>query len=67
VKKVMWEELIRRMPDAGIRYPVFEARLDLTMRNGEPVPIERCLNADRNMAVRAAANVPERKFDRRPV
>ncbi|MFM0169791.1 hypothetical protein [Paraburkholderia sediminicola] len=54
-------------PAAGIRRPVFDAWLDLIMRNGELVPIEHCVNADPNIAVRAAFDVAERKLDRRPV
>lgn len=54
-------------PAADIRCPVFDARLDLIMRDGELVPIEHCLNADPNMAVQAAFDVAERKLDRRPV
>jgi hypothetical protein len=54
-------------PAAGISSPVFDARLDLIMRNGEFVPIEHCLNADPNMAVRTAFDAAERKLDRRPV
>ncbi|MFP3563315.1 hypothetical protein [Paraburkholderia sp. SIMBA_030] len=55
------------VPVAGIRGPVFDARLDLIMHNGELVPIEHCLNADPNIAVRAAFDAAERKLDRRPV
>ncbi|NPT56152.1 hypothetical protein [Paraburkholderia elongata] len=54
-------------PAADIRSPVFDARLDLIMRNGELVPIEHCLNADPDIAVRAAFDVAERKLDRRPI
>jgi hypothetical protein len=54
-------------PATDIRRPVFDARLDLIMRNGELVPIEHCLNADPNIAVQAAFDVAERKLDRRPV
>ena len=53
-------------PTAEIRHPVFDARLDLIMRNGELVPIEHCLNVDPNIAVRTAFDVAERKLDRRP-
>lgn len=52
---------------ADIRCPVFDARLDLIMRNGELVPLEHCLDADPNIAVRAAFDVAERKLNRRPV
>lgn len=55
------------VPAADIRSPVFDARLDLIMRNGDLVPIEHCLNTDPNTAVRAAFDVAERKLDRRPV
>jgi hypothetical protein len=54
-------------PAGDIRCPVFDARLDLIMRNGELVPIEHCLNADPSVAVRTAFDVAERKLDRRPV
>ncbi|MGA9918751.1 MAG: hypothetical protein WBR17_40085 [Paraburkholderia sp.] len=54
-------------PAADIRCPVFDVRLDLIMRNGELVPIEHCLNADPNIAVRTAFDVAERKLDRRSV
>jgi len=54
-------------PATDIRCPVFDARLDLIMRNGEFVPIEHCLNFDPNIAVRAAFDFAERQLDRRPV
>ncbi|WP_235993728.1 hypothetical protein [Paraburkholderia solitsugae] len=54
-------------PASDIRCPVFDARLDLIMRNGELVPIEHCLNSDPNVAVRTAFDVAERKLDRRPI
>ncbi|HYS66385.1 MAG TPA: hypothetical protein VEN30_21590 [Paraburkholderia sp.] len=53
-------------PAADIRYPVFDARLDLIMRNGELVPIEHCSNVDPNIAVRAAFDVAERQLGRSP-
>ena len=63
-------EAIREQPEgartgtaaANIRSPVFDARLDLIMRNGELVPIEHCLNVDPNTAVRAAFDVAERQL-----
>jgi hypothetical protein len=54
-------------PATDIRCPVFDARLDLIMRNGDLVPIEHCSNADPNMAVRAVFDVAERKLNRHPV
>lgn len=54
-------------PVTNIRCPVFDAQLDLIMRNGERLLIEHCSNADPNMAVRAAFDVAERKLGRHPV
>ncbi|MFM0455326.1 hypothetical protein PQR21_33535 [Paraburkholderia nemoris] len=63
-------EAIRERPGGAatdIRCPVFDARLDLIMRNGDLVPIEHCSNADPNMAVRAAFDFAERRLGRHPV
>lgn len=48
------------------RPPVFDARLDLIMRNGEFVPIGHCLDADANAAIRAAFDSAEQQLGRSP-
>ncbi|MFL9913738.1 hypothetical protein P0D84_48580 [Paraburkholderia sp. RL17-337-BIB-A] len=48
------------------RSPLFDARLDLIMRNGELVPIGHCLDIDANAAVRAAFDSAEQQLERSP-
>ncbi|MGA9918742.1 hypothetical protein [Paraburkholderia sp.] len=46
------------------RSPVFDARLDLIMRNGGFVPIGHCLDTDAKAAIQAAFDFAERQLER---
>lgn len=48
------------------RSPVFDARLDLIMRNGELVPIGHCLDTDATAAIQAAFDSAEQQLERNP-
>jgi hypothetical protein len=49
-----------------MKRPVFDARLDLIMRNGDFVPIRHCRSADANEAIHAAFDSAEQQLDRSP-
>lgn len=46
--------------------PVFDARLDLIMRNGELVPIGHCLDTDATAAIQAAFDSAEQRLEQNP-
>ncbi|WP_312892955.1 MULTISPECIES: hypothetical protein [Paraburkholderia] len=46
------------------REPTFDARLDLTMRSGELVPIRHCVDANVQAAIRAAFDSAEEQLVR---
>ncbi|MCX4145132.1 MULTISPECIES: HPF/RaiA family ribosome-associated protein [Paraburkholderia] len=48
------------------RSPVFDARLDLIMRNGELVAIGHCLDTDATAAIQAAFDSAEQQLERNP-
>lgn len=43
--------------------PLFDARLDLIMRDGELVPVRHCLDASANVAIKAAFDFAEQKLN----
>lgn len=42
--------------------PLFDARLDLIMRDGELVPVRHCLDTNANAAIKAAFDFAEQKL-----
>jgi hypothetical protein len=67
-------EAIRMTPD-GCRNgayageaptPLFDARLDLIMRDGQLVPVRHCLDTSANVAIKAAFDLAEQKLRSAP-
>lgn len=46
--------------------PLFDARLDLIMRDGQLVPVRHCLDASANAAIKAAFDFAEQKLNETP-